>query len=490
MEISKEGHEDIRKVIEKEYGLKFYQKNTYPNKSANSQESHEAIRPTHPDLLQVDDMDAAQSRLYELIWKRTIASQMKDAQIKVGIVQIDISSYAEHKFEPYYYFQSQMEQIIFLGFMKVYSESEDDVQESDIMTDFKGKLPKVGSKVKMEEIVAKQDYLRPPVRYVHSSLVKKMVSLGIGRPSTFDSSVKTILERSYVKIGDVGGTKKEITTFSIKASDPKTISQESSFLLLGKESKKLQPTELGIAVNDFLVKKFPQILDYKFTAKMEEELDDVSNGQKVWHLVVKNFYQKLKPTIEALELTKGAGDRLLGTDSDGNEIFATKTKWGPALKKKVGEKMVYAKIEGPLDADTISLKDASKLFTFPKNLGEHDGSAVLLQKGKFGFYLMYGGQNYAVLDDKITLGEAIKVIDQKKSSCLAEFEVKKRGKTLKVAIIEGKFGPYIQATDGTKRTIYPIPKNLNAKDLTEAQVLKLMVKRKSGSGSKKSFKKS
>lgn len=344
VEISAEGHKEIKKVIESTYGEEYYQRNTYKNKSSTSQEAHEAIRPVHPELIAIEEKikDPYQIKLYKLIWKRTIASQMKPAKINVTTIQIIISKYLEEKLKPFYYFQTHVEHVIFPGFTKVYVESEDDPDDDPTLNkDYKGDLPKVGDTVDMKEIVAKQEYLRPQIRYTQASLVKKLEELGIGRPSTYVNTIKTIIDREYIKIGDIPGISKKINIYSIKSEKKKHIMEifeEESIILLGKEKKKLIPTELGITVNDFLMKYFADFLDYDFTANMETDLDKVAEGKKKWKHVVKTFYDKLNPIVEEVSKIKSVAkqtEQILGTDSKGNEIIAYKGKKSPMVKKKM-----------------------------------------------------------------------------------------------------------------------------------------------------------
>ena len=488
VEISPEGHKEIKAVVEEQYGKEYYQKNVSKNKAA-SVGAHECIRPTHADLLSLEDevQDAFQIKLYRLIWQRTIASQMKPAKINVTTIQIDISKYVDEKIEPFYYFQSQIEKVIFPGFMKVYVESVDDADDDETMRDFSGKIPKTGDKVLMEEITAKQEYKKPPPRYSEASLVKTLKKLGIGRPSTYVNTIKTIMVRDYVKVGNIAGIKKEITTFTIKSENKKhvmEIFEESGTVLLGKENKKIIPTGLGITVNDFLVENFPEMMDYKFTAKMEEELDAISTGDKVWHKVVKKFYDKLSPIVEELAKKKGIAkkeDKLLGEDADGNEIFAVKTKYGPAVKKQLGSNTVYAKIAEPLTIENIKLKDAIKLFEYPKVLGKHENKEVMLNKGQYGFYISFDKENYTISDDctdEINLKLAIKIIQAKKSSIIGQFNLTQNKTKVKANVLKGQYGPYIQVISGKKKFNYPIPKNLDPEKLTDEQVLEIISKKK------------
>ncbi len=501
VEISEEGHKHIKKIIEQEYGKEYYQKNIYKNKSASSQDAHEAIRPTHPDLINLENevQDAYQIKLYRLIWQRTIASQMKPAKIKVMTIQITISKYLEEKINPYYYFQSQIETIIFPGFMRVYIESVDDAIEDDNNIDFKGKIPKINSKVYMEQIVAKQEYMRPPPRYSEASLVKKLENLGIGRPSTYVNTIKTILAREYIKIGDVPGIKREITTYSIESENKKHIMeifQDTDTVLLGKESKKIIPTSLGVTVNDFLLANFPEMMDYKFTADMETKLDDIAAGTKVWYKVIQSFYDKLEPIINELSKKNNvpqSSEKLLGLDSDGNEIFATKTKYGPVVKRRSGDKFVYSKIPESLDLETIKLSDAIKLLVYPKILGKYKSNDVVLQRGSYGFYIQYNGTNYSNdQGENINLEKAIELIKTKQSNNIAEFNIKQGKKMIRTVVLKGPYGYYIQAQNGKTKKNYPIPKNINVEKITEKEINEIIsqknAKKVAGSKSTKSTK--
>jgi len=510
VEISPEGHKEIKKVIEETYGEDYYQRNNYKNKSTTSQEAHEAIRPVHPEIDSVDDKieDVNQIKLYKLIWQRTIASQMKPAKLNVTTIQITISKYLTEKLNPFYYFQTQIEKIVFAGFTKVYIESEDDPQDDpDINKDFNGKIPKVGDIVNMKEIIAKQEYLRPSPRYTQASLVKKLEELGIGRPSTYVNTIKTIMDREYIKGGDIAGTSKNINIFSIKSEKNKHIMEifeEEKTIVIGKELKKLIPTELGNTVNDFLMKYFLDFLDYDFTANMETDLDKVAEGKKKWTNVVRIFYDKLNPIVEEVSKTTSVAkqtERILGTDKDGNEIIAYKSKNGPTLKKKIDNKIVYASIPKNLSLDSITLKEAIKQFDYPKILGEYADKEVFLHKGEYGLYLKYDTQNISlpkeITDPKeVDLKMAIKEIKDKKSKMLAEFTITEGTKKNKAIVLNGPYGPYIQVIRGNKKSNYPVPKSTKIDVLTNEKVLEIIstkrkpfVKNNYQGGSKKSGKK-
>lgn len=484
--ISEEGQKDIKAIIEKEYGKDYYQKNIYKNKIANAAEAHECIRPTHADLLSIENEsnDSYEIKLYKLIWQRTIASQMKPANINVTTIQISISEFISKKITPFYFFTSQVEKVIFAGFMKVYTESIDDpTDEEATNNDFKGKIPKVGDTLLMEEINAKQEYLRPPPRYTEASLVKKLEALGIGRPSTFVNTIKTIMSREYVTVGNVEGIKKNIMKFWIKKKDKK-ISQESTSILLGKETKKIIPTPLGITVNDFLFKHFEELMDYKFTANMEEELDDISNGKKKWQKVVKKFYDKINPIIEELNKMQGGtrdAGRLLGKDKEGNEVYAVKTKYGPTVMKKTSDKPIYANLDNSLTLETVKLRDALKLFLYPKLLGEHENKEIWLHKGKYGFYLVHDKKNYAIKvnDDNINLKIAIETINNVQQNNLGEFNITINKKSCQVFVKTGLYGPYVQVVSGKQKNNYPIPKNIEISKLDDQSIINLITRKNS-----------
>lgn len=486
IEISEEGHKELKDVIEREYGPEYYQKNVYKNKSANAQEAHEAIRPTCPDTKSLEDEidDKSQIKLYKLIWQRTIASQMKPAKVDVTTIQIDISKFIDESIEPFYYFQSQLEKITFYGFMKVYVESKDDKdgdgEGNEIMTDFSGKIPAKGAVLTMGEIVARQEYKKPPLRYSESSLVKTLKKWGIGRPSTYANTIKTIMSREYTKIGNISGIEKNITVYTIKSKNCKHIMQifeEDKTMLLGKENKKIVPTELGNTVNNFLIEHFPEMLDYKFTAKMEEDLDAISDGNKVWHKVVKKFHDKLVPIVDKLAKTitnTGSIDtgRLLGKDEDGTEIYAVSTKYVPAVRKLVDEKNIYNKIPPALSIDKIKLKDAIKLFEYPKMLGKHENKEILLHKGQYGLYLTYDGNNYSLGEatNDVKLKEAIKIIKEKQSNVYGQFDIVCNRKKLKVTILNGTYGPYLQIISGQKKINCQLAGDVDPKKITKEQV--------------------
>jgi DNA topoisomerase-1 len=479
--LSEEGQKEIKKVIESKYGKEYYQQNVYKSKTANSQEAHEAIRPTHPETSDIsnDVDDEAMCKLYKLIWQRTIASQMKPAQINVTTIQIDIEAYKESS--PLYYFQCQIEKVVFSGFMDVYVESTDDTEEDDVTKDFKGKIPKIGDVLKMNEVVCKQEYLRPPTRFTEASLVKYFdEKLNICRPATFVNIIKTILDREYVKIADVNGIKKDVLTLTI-THDNSNIKKDNSTILFGKETKKMVPTELGIIVNDFLLKYFTELMDYKFTTKMEADLDAISNGDKKWVKVVRDFYEKVKPivdTVSKMNTMSKETEKLLGKDKKGNLIYVTKTKYGPVVKKMENNKPVYSKIPSELTIETITLNEAIKLFEYPKVLGEYKGKNVSLKMGKNGLYIEWNNDLFSTNDmSEINMDNIIKSIEKQKAKIIAEFNIKHGKGMAKVVVLNGQYGPYINVKQNNAKKNYPIPKDIDPLKITEEQINTIMTKK-------------
>lgn len=421
VEISKEGHENIKKVIIEQFGEENYRFKNYKNKSSNSQEAHEAIRPTYPDLLDISNEveDEIQIKLYKLIWQRTIASQMSPAKIHIITIQIEISKYV--KKIPDYYFQSQIEKIIFPGFMQVYIESKDEVIDNTNMINFKGLIPKIGDKIIMINIIAKQDYKKPPSRFSEAMLVKTMKKIGIGRPSTYVNTIQTIKKRQYVTINNIPGISKKISIFKIASKNNKTIMEIDhieSDIVIGKEKSKICATPLGISVNDFLVNNFPKLLDYQFTAKMENKLDKITDGKLQWDIVIKKFYDYLMENsmlVTKPKKTIEPNSNYLGTDNDGNQIYAITTKYGPALKKNINNNNYYKNITNA-QLEKITLEEAIKIFEYPKELGKYNKKVITLNEGKYGLYLKFNNKNFSVLNPEIKLKDAIEIIKSKTSN--------------------------------------------------------------------------
>ena len=508
--LSKEAMDGIKKYVLSKYGKKYYKGKQYAAKAKHIQEAHEAVRPTHVEHTTVNTggkVKSDEKKLYLLIWKRTVASQMTPALYNVTTIQISVTKL------PNYYFETSLDKLLFPGFLKVYNITDTD-DDSDEESEFTISIPDPGTKLTIDTIITKQTYNQPPSRYSEPSLINKLdpKNLNIGRPSTSASIIEKIKNRGYVVVEDVPGLEKDILTMTWDGEDE--IEDEISKTLVGKENKKFVPTPIGYVVTDFLMKGFPKILDYKFTASMENDLDKIANGQADWLKVMKKFYKTFHPQVEKLQKI-GKIKRVLGRDpKTGYNVISTSARYGPIVKVDAPKKadVRTGPIKYPLTMDNITLKDALKILEYPKFLGIFEKKNVYLQKGKYGLYLKHGTgkktKNYPVKDDNITLKDAIKAIEAKrkedenrqeefKKSVLAEFKSDKKlytvlpGKKQK----DKKWNDYIKITlltgKGKPRNI-PLPKHTNIKQLTLEKVEEIETKyyeRKSKRGGKKNTKK-
>lgn len=461
--LSDEAMDEIKKFVTKTYGKEYYRKMDYNTKSkktktVKTQEAHEAIRPTHVEkefiaknsTTRIDDTEI---KLYNLIWKRSIASQMAGAKFNVITIQIDISKLTE------YYFVSIVENNTFMGFLEVYKmknveHDNDEESEDDIINDF---VPKIGTKLVAKNIICSQDYKRPPCRYNEASLINKMdpKNLNIGRPSTYSKIIDKIQESKYIKKEDNEGIEKK--SIILKWNGNK-ITEENKKIILGKDTNKFIPTELGKEVNKFLMKYFPDIMDYKFTAHMEDQLDLVASGDLNWVKIFDDFYKSFQPLVEKLNSTIkpkqliDENERCLGNHPDtGNKIIATIGPYGVYAKMYLDDehkKSVCAPIKKPLTLKKVTLEDVVKLFEYPKKLGMYGKKEVNLMKGQYGFYLKLGkGDNVGLNGlteediDGYTLEDAIEKIEEKNKKILWEGKDEK----YKYIILDGQYGKYISA---------------------------------------------
>jgi len=474
IEIPEDNMAAIKKVIDQEYGTQYYQRHIYKNKNANAQEAHSAILPVTPDIIDLSDHvdEQQQIKLYKLIWQRAIASQMKPAKINVTTIQIDISEYV--KLIPFHYFQSQVDKIVFEGFMRVYIESFDDVEKNNDNDGYDGKIPNSCDVMKMKEIIAKQEYMQPPFRFAESSLVDEMKKLGMGRPATYASIVNKILDKKYAEIKNVPGIKKSIKTFSISAKSD-DIRKKESEIVVGKENNKLVPTALGKSTVAFLDEHFSKMMDYSFTAKMEKDLDKIAQGKRIWQDVVREFYQYMHPIVvklSSMKTLKPEG-RFLGIDANGIEILASQNRKGdPYVKKMLNGKYIYASIVAPLQLDDINLAQAIKLFEYPKLLGKYEKEDIMIKKYEDKIYLAHNNKTYPIpSNEDIDFDTAVAIIVEKKSDVIAEFSVL-RGKA---TVLKGNFGsPYINFVIGKKRSNHRIPFGMIPDKLTKEDVIKII----------------
>ena len=439
--------------IIKVYGSEYSQPRAYHTHSKGAQEAHEAIRPTYMNETSINGT-SQEKRLYELIWKRTIASQMADAQIEKTTINIHIDN-AEEKFV------ANGEVITFDGFIKVYRESTDDEDGTEDATHI---LPamKEGDELQRREITATEKFSAAPLRYTEASLVKKLEDLGIGRPSTYAPTISTIQQREYVQKGDKKGVERSYTIDSLKGIK---VTQKVKKEIAGNEKGKLLPTDIGIVVNDFLMENFPGIMDYNFTANVEQKFDDIAEGKTEWNKWMKTFDKDFEPEVSKVMNARSehkAGERELGTDpKTGKPVFVKIGRFGPVAQIGSAEdkdKPLFAQLPSNLSIETITLEEALELFKLPRELGEFEGTKVSVGTGRFGPYVQHN-RKYASIPKgedpmTITLNRAIELIQEKR-----ETEQKRHLKSFaedeKLELLNGKYGPYI-AYDGKN---YRLPKN-------------------------------
>lgn len=439
--------------IIKVYGSEYSQPRAYHTHSKGAQEAHEAIRPTYMNETSIDGT-SQEKRLYELIWKRTIASQMADAQIEKTTINIHIDN-AEEKFV------ANGEVITFDGFIKVYRESTDDEDGTEDATHI---LPamKEGDELQRREITATEKFSAAPLRYTEASLVKKLEDLGIGRPSTYAPTISTIQQREYVQKGDKKGVERSYTIDSLKGIK---VTQKVKKEIAGNEKGKLLPTDIGIVVNDFLMENFPGIMDYNFTANVEQKFDDIAEGKTEWNKWMKTFDKDFEPEVNKVMNARSehkAGERELGTDpKTGKPVFVKIGRFGPVAQIGSAEdkdKPLFAQLPSNLSIETITLEEALELFKLPRELGEFEGTKVSVGTGRFGPYVQHNRKYVSIPKGEdpmtITLDRAIELIQEKR-----ETEQKRHLKSFtedeKLELLNGKYGPYI-AYDGKN---YRLPKN-------------------------------
>ncbi len=460
-----------KNVISKNYGESYVKVRQFKTKSKSAQEAHEAIRPTYLEN-QVIEGDASQKRLYDLIWKRTIASQMADAKLEKTNVSIDISTSPQK-------FVAKGEVIQFDGFLKVYLESTDDNENGEQ----KGVLPKMkkGETLKRIEISAAERFSQPPPRYTEASLVKKMEELGIGRPSTYAPTISTIQKREYVVKEEREGIERKYE-YLLLADD--VVKEEVKTEKTGFEKGKLYPTDIGNVVNGFLVEHFPNILDYNFTANVEKEFDEIADGVKVWNKMIKEFYKPFHGQVEeTLETSKKhSGERLLGKDpKSGKNVYARIGRYGGMIQ--IGEstdeeKPKFAGLRKGQSIDEITFEEAMEMFKLPREVGNYEDKPIMAALGRFGPYVKHDNKFYSLekTDDPMTVEQdrAIELIE-KKRKVLKERVIKLFKEDKSIEVLNGRFGPYISK----EKKNYRIPKGKGAKeakDLTLEDCLEIIEK--------------
>lgn len=462
--------------IERLYGTEYSKVRMYQTHSKGAQEAHEAIRPTYMENVSIEGT-SQEKRLYDLIWKRTIASQMADAQIEKTTVNIALSS-EDGSSQTDLQFVANGEVVAFEGFLKVYFESTDDEEGNEELSHA---LPVIheGEVLERREIVSTERYSQGPNRYTEASLVRKLEELGIGRPSTYAPTISTIQQREYVQKGDRKGEERKYAVDSLLGLK---ITSKSKKEMAGADKGKLIPTDVGIVVNDFLMENFPDIMDYNFTAKVEQEFDKIAAGEVEWNKEMKLFYENFEPEVEKVMNARSehkAGERELGIDpKSGKPVFVKIGRFGPVVQ--IGsaddeDKPRFSQLPTGKSMETITLEEALELFKLPRTLGQFEGSDVVIGAGRFGPYVLHDKKYTSMPKGEdpltITLDAAINLI-QKKRLQEAQRHLKTFEEDAKMEVMNGRYGPYV-AYDGKN---YRMPKALydKASELTYEQCLDIV----------------
>ncbi|MBQ6767807.1 MAG: type I DNA topoisomerase [Prevotella sp.] len=430
--------EEIKKV----YGEEYSKPRQYHTSSKGAQEAHEAIRPTYMDVTEIEGT-LQERRLYELIWKRTIASQMADAELEKTTVDIKLGNQQPT-------FVAQGEVVKFDGFLKVYRESFDDEDAHDEENSHLLPPLKKGQVLERREITAIERFSQGPQRYTEASLVHKMEELGIGRPSTYAPTISTIQQREYVQKGDKKGTERSYTVDTLKG---KQVTQKTRKEMVGSDKGKLLPTDVGIVVNDFLMQYFPGIMDYNFTAKVEQDFDKIAEGKEKWNDMMEHFYKDFEPTVENTlnaRQERRVGERELGSDpKSGRPVFVKIGRFGPVVQIGTADdntKPLFAQIPKDKSMENITLEEALELFKLPREVGEFEGTTVTIGAGRFGPYILHNGK-YTSLPKgadpmAVTLDEAVELIKEKRAQ-EAKRHLKMFAEDDKLEILNGRYGAYI-----------------------------------------------
>ena len=468
-----------KKFITGNFGPEYSKTRQFKTHSKGAQEAHEAIRPTYIENTEIEGT-AQEQKLYNLIWKRTVASQMADAKVLNTTLRVASDKRSEK-------FNAQATQVLFDGFLKLYIEGTDnqEAEEEEVM------LPdlQVGTKMEEKGINAECKFTAAPPRYSEATLVKKLEELGIGRPSTYAPTIATLTTgRGYIVKGDKEGKKITVNDLELRNGN---ISEKSKTETVGAERGRLLPQEIGMIVTDYLEKNFTDIMGYDFTANVEKEFDQIADGNLVWNDVIGAFYTPFHKKVDEV-LHDGNYSHVskeLGTDSEGNKITAKFGKFGPYIQKGEGEKAQYASLGKGQLIENITLEDALKMFQLPRTVGEYNGVEVIALKGRFGPFLKYGDRNFSIPRGKdplkITLDECAAIIEDGLSKTAAN-SVMAEYKDCDIQVINGRYGPYIKHAGSN----YKIPKETDAATLTEAACLEIINNSKPTEKGRRHFKKS
>lgn len=457
--------------INSRYGNKYYKRRQYATKNESAQEAHEAIRPSYMDK-QVVDGERDEQRLYELIWKRTVASQMADAEIEKTIIDIANDKNSD-------LLQANAEVIVFDGFLKVYTETRDEDLEDDNEEEGEALIPPVkpGQALDLKEMTATERFTKAAPRYTEASLVKKLEELGIGRPSTYAPTISTIQKRNYVVKETRDGMERRYKVLTLKSNK---VELNEKTEITGAEKNKLFPTDIGLLVSDFLLENFPSIMDYNFTASVEQRFDDIATGKTQWSKMIDDFYKPFHETVQTTEKEskRVTGERLLGTDpASGEPVIARMGRFGPMAQigkadEETGKKARFAKLRNTQSIETITLEEALELFKLPRVLGQYEGKDVKANLGRFGPYVQLDKMFVSIKKDQdpytITLEDAIELISAKREAddkkLIHNFEEHD------IQVLNGRYGPYIKKG----KENYKIPKGTVAENMMLEDVLEII----------------
>lgn len=451
----------------------------FTTRSKGAQEAHEAIRPTYMNAHSVSGT-AWEKRLYELIWKRTIASQMADAKLEKTNIYINVSG-SKHQFV------ASGEVIVFDGFLKVYLESTDDEN-----TEKSGILPtmKKGESLAPKEILAQERFTQRPPRYTEASLVRKLEELGIGRPSTYAPTISTIQNRKYVEKGNRPALKRNFNELKLKSGKITDSKKSENY---GAEKGKLFPEDIGLVVNDFLIEYFPNIMDYNFTANVEVEFDQIAEGKVKWTQSIDSFYKRFHPVVEETlkNSERHVGERILGVDpKSGRQLSVKIGRYGPIAQIGTSdeeEKPLFASLRKTQSIENITLEEALELFKLPREIGDFEGKGMTVAIGRFGPYVRHDGKFYSIpkSDDPldITAERAIEIIEAKREADKNKI-INTFGENEEIQVLNGRYGPYISF----EKNNYKIPKKMDAKALTEEQCREIIASQADKVKKKKSYK--
>ena len=461
-----------RDAITQLWGAEYSHTRNFHTHSKGAQEAHEAIRPTYISEQTIEGT-VQERRLYDLIWKRTVASQMAESEIEKTVVTIDVDGQEEK-------FIADGEVVTFDGFLKVYHESTDDENQDN---EGSNTLPALnaGDLLERKSITSTEKYSQGPVRYTEASLVKKLEELGIGRPSTYAPTISTIQQREYVVKGDKAGEERQYVTDTLSAN---RIVSKTRTEVAGKEKGKLLPTDIGTVVNDFLMDHFPEIMDYNFTAKVESQFDQIAEGHEEWTSMMRNFDHDFEPTVRKVMNARSehkAGERELGVDPLSHRpVFVKIGRFGPVVQIGSADDEVkprFAQLPSGKSIETITLDEALELFRLPRNIGEYEGDIVTIGSGRFGPYVQHGGKYVSLPKEMdpmtVTLADAIKLIAEKREQ-ERQRHIKSFEEDSTMQVLNGRFGPYITC-DGKN---YRLPKSLHerAAQLTYAECKEIVDK--------------